>query len=86
MDKKSIWIGNDHGGYELKLQMVAHLKEKGIPVIDAGSDSTEITRYPYFAARVGGAVSKGEAERGILICSTGIGMSIFANNKKDLAG
>ena len=82
MDKSSIWIGNDHGGYELKLQIVAQLKEKGIPVVDAGSNSTEITRYPYYAARVAVAVSKGEAERGILICSTGIGMSIFANKFK----
>ena len=47
-----------------------------------GADSTEITRYPYYAAKVAGAVSTGKAERGILICSTGIGMSIIANRFK----
>ncbi len=77
-----IWIGNDHGGFELKLQILAYLEEKGIAVINVGSDSTEIVRYPYYAAKVANAVSKGEALRGILICSTGIGMSIAANKYK----
>lgn len=77
-----IWIGNDHGGYDLKLQIVDHLKKKGITVHDAGTDSTEIVRYPYYAAEVAGAVSKGRARRGILICSTGIGMSLIANKFK----
>jgi ribose 5-phosphate isomerase B len=79
MNTKPIWIGNDHGGYELKLQIIEYLKEKNIPYVNVGCDSTEIVRYPYYAAKVAGAVSKGEAERGILICSTGIGMSIMAN-------
>jgi ribose 5-phosphate isomerase B len=74
-----IWIGNDLGGYELKLHILAYLEEKGIAVVNVGSDSTEIVRYPYYAAKVASAVSKGEALRGILICSTGIGMSIAAN-------
>lgn len=82
MDKNAVWIGNDHGGYELKLQIVDCLNKKGIPYHDVGCSSTDIVRYPYFAAKVAGAVSKGEAERGILICSTGIGMSIFANKFK----
>jgi len=82
MDKKAIWIGNDHGGYELKLQIIDYLNKKQIPYYDVGCDSTDIVRYPYYAAKVAGAVSKGEAERGILICSTGIGMSIFANKFK----
>ena len=77
-----IWIGNDHGGYELKLQIVEHLKKKGISVHDVGTDSTEIVRYPYYAAAVAGAVSEGQARRGILICSTGIGMSLVANKFK----
>ncbi len=79
MDKQTIWIGNDHGGYELKLRLVQRLKEMGYDVHDVGSHSTEIVRYPYYAAQVAGAVSRGEAARGILICSTGIGMSIIAN-------
>jgi ribose 5-phosphate isomerase B len=75
----TIWIGNDHGGYALKQLLVAELERRGIDVVDVGTDSTEIVRYPFHAARVAGAVSRGEAERGILICSTGIGMSIIAN-------
>jgi len=82
MAANEIWIGNDHGGYELKLQIVAHLKQKGIAVHDVGCDSTEIVRYPYFAQKVAGAVSEGRAARAILICSTGIGMSIIANKFK----
>ena len=79
MNEDRVWIGNDHGGYELKLHIIEYLESKGIPYHNVGSDSTEIVRYPYFAAKVAGAVSRGEAKRGILICSTGIGMSIIAN-------
>jgi len=79
---EEIWIGNDHGGYDLKQQVVEHLKKKGIAVHDVGTGSTEIVRYPYYAARVAGAVSEGRARRGILICSTGIGMSVIANKFK----
>ena len=83
MDKsKPIWIGNDHGGYDMKKDLVKRLVEKGYQVHDTGTDSTDIVRYPYFAAEVAGAVSRGEAEAGILICSTGIGMSIIANKFK----
>ncbi len=76
---KRIVIGNDHGGYEAKLEITKHLDEKGVEVVNFGSDSTEIVRYPHYARRVAGAVGRGEFERGILICSTGIGMSIAAN-------
>jgi len=79
MSDNEIWIGNDQGGYELKLQIVEHLKKKGIAVHDIGTHSTEMVRYPHFAVEVAGAVSQGRAQRGILICSTGIGMSIIAN-------
>lgn len=79
MDSETIWIGNDHGGYELKVKIVEHLAAKGIDVHDVGSGCDEIVRYPYYAAPVAGAVSRGNAARGILICSTGIGMSILAN-------
>ena len=82
MQMKEIWLGNDHGGYELKCQVIEHLKNKGISIHDVGSHSTDIVRYPHYAARVAGAVSRGLAARGILICSTGIGMSIFANKFK----
>lgn len=79
MSEKSIWIGNDHGGVELKQAIVAHLAERGVPCRNVGTDSTDIVRYPLYAEQVAGAVSRGEAARGILICSTGIGMSIIAN-------
>jgi ribose 5-phosphate isomerase B len=81
---KKIWMGNDHGGYEMKLQLIEHLKNSAYEVNDVGSFSTEIVRYPYFARKVAMAISKGEAERGILICSTGIGMSIIANKFKGI--
>jgi ribose 5-phosphate isomerase B len=79
MDPKTIWIGCDHGGFEMKRKVIDHLTKAGYPVHDVGTDSTEIVRYPYFAAEVAGAVGDGRADRGILICSTGIGMSIIAN-------
>jgi ribose 5-phosphate isomerase B len=82
MEKSEIWIGNDHGGYEMKLKIVEFLKSKGLSVNNIGTDSTEIVRYPYFAAKIAGAVSEGTISRGILICSTGIGMSIIANKYK----
>jgi ribose 5-phosphate isomerase B len=74
-----LMIGNDHGGLEAKRFIVDYLDNKGYEVINAGSDTEEIVRYPYYAALVAGAVSRGEADGGILICSTGIGMSIIAN-------
>jgi len=74
-----IWIGNDHGGYDLKLQILEWLGQRSVPFHDAGCPSPEIVRYPYYAAQVAEAILRGEASRGILICSTGIGMSIIAN-------
>jgi ribose 5-phosphate isomerase B len=79
MSNDKIWIGNDHGGYELKLAIVEHLTRNGVTVHNVGSDSTAIVRYPYYAAQVCEAISRGDATRGILVCSTGIGMSIIAN-------
>jgi ribose 5-phosphate isomerase B len=74
-----LWIASDHGGYELKLRLTAWLAERSMAWHDAGCHSTEIVRYPYYAAQVAEAIVRGEAARGILICSTGIGMSIIAN-------
>jgi len=79
---KKIWIGNDHGGYEMKLQLLEHLEKNGFLVVNVGSDSTENVPYPYYAMEVATAISRDEADRGILICSTGIGMSIIANKFK----
>lgn len=82
MDPKTILIGNDHGGYDLAQHVLKHLTEKSIPAEHVGAYSGEIVRYPHYAAKVASAVSRGEIERGILICSTGIGMSIIANRFK----
>ena len=81
---KGIVIGGDHGGYEVKRELVEHLQSRGIEVVDVGSHSTKIVRYPHYARKVAGAVARGEFERGILICSTGIGMSIIANKIKGI--
>jgi ribose 5-phosphate isomerase B len=81
---ETIWIGNDHGGYELKLAVMEHLRAKGLTAHNAGSDSTEIVRYPYYAALVAEAILRKEAGRGILICSTGIGMSMIANRYRGI--
>jgi ribose 5-phosphate isomerase B len=75
----TIWIGNDHGGYQLKREFLRYFEDHGIPYRDLGSDSEDIVRYPYYAAEMARAVSRGQVQRGILICSTGIGMSILAN-------
>ena len=74
-----IAIGNDHGGVALKQHLVRYLEEKGFEVVNFGSDVTESTDYPIYAERVGRAVVSGECDRGILICGTGIGISISAN-------
>lgn len=79
LSRTPIWIGNDHGGCELKRHICLYLEERGVAYRNVGSDSSAIVRYPYYAAAVAMAIARGEAERGILICSTGIGMSIFAN-------
>lgn len=72
-------IGCDHGGYELKQKIIEHLKEKGIEVKDFGSYSPDSVDYPAIALKVSKSVVSGEATLGILVCGTGIGMSLAAN-------
>ncbi len=72
-------IGSDHGGFELKGHIIEHLKEKGIEVKDFGTYSEDSVDYPDCAKPVCEAVLAGECERGILICGTGIGISMAAN-------
>ena len=79
-----IMLANDHGGYTAKLEILRHLQSRGHEVIDIGTDSEEIVRYPHYAAKVAQAVSTGQVPFGILICSTGIGMSIAANKCKGI--
>jgi len=74
-------IGCDHGGFDLKGQLVAVLEELGHTVLDQGCYSTASVDYPDFADTVCAMVEKGESDRGILICGTGIGMSMAANRR-----
>ncbi len=74
-----IAIGADHGGYELKETVKVYLEGKTYRVRDYGTDSKESVDYPDFGLKVAEAVVKGEAETGILICTTGIGQSMTAN-------
>ena len=72
-------IGNDHGGVELKNHLMDYLKKNGHEVVNVGTDESASTDYPIYAERVAKRVLSGECERGILICGTGIGISISAN-------
>ena len=74
-----IAIGNDHVAVSMKEEVIAHLCEKGYEVVNFGTDSTERTDYPIYGKRVAEAVASGECDFGILICGTGIGMSMAAN-------
>lgn len=79
-----IALGSDHGGYLYKEELKKHLDEKGIEYIDFGTDSTASCDYPVYAEKVCKAIQSGECEKGILICGTGIGMSICANKFKGI--
>jgi len=72
-------IGSDHGGFVLKEQLRDILRDKGHEVVDLGTYSAASTDYPDYGAAVARAVASGQAERGILICTTGVGMTITAN-------
>ena len=72
-------IGNDHGGVELKKHLVEYLEKNGHEVVNVGIDEVVSTDYPIYAERVAKAVLSGDCDKGILICGTGIGISISAN-------
>jgi RpiB/LacA/LacB family sugar-phosphate isomerase len=78
-DSVKIAIGSDHGGYELKGILIKFLKDEGHQVSDLGTHSKESCDYPLIGFEVATAVSAGKAERGVLICKTGVGMVIIAN-------
>jgi ribose 5-phosphate isomerase B len=74
-----IVIGSDHGGYELKNKLIEYLKKENYNVEDLGTHSKESCDYPLIGFNVAKAVGDGQADRGILICKTGVGMTIIAN-------
>ena len=79
-----IAVGSDHAGYGLKQAVMAHLKERGEEFKDYGTYSEASCDYPDFAEAVSQAIIKGEADKGILICGTGIGISIAANRHREI--
>ena len=79
-----IAIGCDHVGFELKTHIIDHLQKQGHSIKDFGAHSTERTDYPIFGKAVANAVAEHECEKGILICGTGVGISIAANKVKGI--
>ena len=79
-----IAIGNDHVALELKNHIVKYLEEKGYEIVNFGTDSSERCDYPVYGKKVAEAVASGKCERGILICGTGIGISLAANKVKGI--
>ena len=74
-----ITVGSDHAGFELKEHVAGALREAGHDVIDVGTDSEESTHYPLFAEPAARLVADGEAQRGVLVCGSGVGVNIVAN-------
>ncbi len=79
-----IAIGSDHGGFDLKQKVMAHLQERGLEYKDYGCADKSSCDYPVYGAAVAKAVASGECDRGIVICTTGIGISITANKVKGI--
>lgn len=77
-----IGIGNDHAAVEMKNDVAAYLEEKGIKVVNYGTNTHESCNYPEFGEKVGRAVANGDVDLGILICGTGVGISLAANKVK----
>ncbi|MDI9510195.1 MAG: ribose 5-phosphate isomerase B [Bacillota bacterium] len=79
-----IAIGNDHTGYELKMEIIKYFEDMGIAYKDFGCEKLDSSDYPVYAKAVGRAIQKKECDLGILICGTGIGISIAANKMKGI--
>lgn len=77
-------IGNDHVAVEMKQEITAHLLEKGIEVIDVGTNSAERFNYPVSGYKVAQLVASGQVDGGVLICGTGVGISLAANKVKGI--
>ena len=78
----TIGIGNDHAAVEMKNEIVDYLVEKGYDVVNYGTDTHESCNYPEYGEKVGRAVAAGEVDCGILICGTGVGISLAVNKVK----
>ncbi len=79
-----IGFGSDHGGYLLKAKLIVLAKELGHETVDFGTNTPDSVDYPDYASQVAMGVSKGELDRGVVLCNTGIGASITANKAKDV--
>ncbi len=79
-----IAMGSDHGGFELKEKLMEHLSERGLEYKDFGTYSSASCDYPVYAKAVANAVASGECDRGIIICGTGIGVSMTANKVRGI--
>lgn len=79
-----IAIASDHGGFELKEKVKEHLRERNVKFVDLGTNSTESVDYPVYGKACAEAVASGKADRGIVICGTGIGISMAANKVKGI--
>ena len=84
MQNTKVVIGSDHGGFEYKEEIKKFLLEKGYKIMDVGTNSKDSCDYPVFAKEAAKKIINGEADRGILVCGTGIGMSITANKFKGI--
>jgi len=84
MSDKSIVIAGDHAGAGLKSELVQHLKDRGFEPLDLGADGSESVDYPDYADKLASAIADGRAERGVLVCGTGIGISIAANRYRHI--
>ena len=81
---ETVAIACDHAGVELKRALLADLTERGVKVLDLGTDGQESVDYPDYGYAMGEAIAAGQAEKGILICGTGIGIAIAANRHKGI--
>ena len=79
MTKETIALASDHGGVELKSLLAQHLESRGYAVLDLGTDGAQSVDYPDFAVAMANALAEGKATRGVLMCGSGIGISIAAN-------
>ncbi len=84
MAEKPIAVACDHGGYDLKLQLIDDMQGMGLEILDLGTNSVASVDYPDFGYAMAKAIATGKADRGVLICGSGIGISIAANRHPQL--